>query len=299
MKHLQFFFIILILLSACEYEQRHNNNIPQGFEWTNLSKSITVFIKYKQKVNGYDVSAICLVNTLYNGKGYGRNNPNAIWGKGYLHFKGAERDFTIENQSFTDEILFNNNQPLKNGMIVEVDYTPFEICDSTDMTFNCTQSPFFFFDIDFDEEQELIVNLFEGMGYHGHNAFEIYKTNAPNINEHDILSPMKDTPFDRLHDYVSIDTVNKVITIPFDIGGARYGGIQKYGLINHQVFDYNTNTIKDIKRLELIGIEKYDWENADKTIRDSFNCYKPIIYYYKPNKGEWKLVDIENKPTHN
>ena len=44
------------------------------------------------------------------------------------------------------------------------------------MIFNGNESPFFFYDIDFDGEKELIVTLWEGMEYHAHNAYEVYKS---------------------------------------------------------------------------------------------------------------------------
>lgn len=107
---------------------------------------IQVHIKYKQKVNGYDISAVCFIDKEHNGMGYSRYNPNAIWGNAWLYFKNDKHELIVGNPSFTDEILFNNDKLLMNLMSVKVDYTPLEMTD--DSTFSGNESPFFFFDID-------------------------------------------------------------------------------------------------------------------------------------------------------
>ena len=112
-------------------------------------------------------------------------------------------------------------------MLIETDYIPFKPTNDTlnNMLFDGSQSPFFFFDIDFDGEKELIVTLWEGMCYHGHNAYKAYK--IPMTNECIILSPMQREPFDRLNDYTGIDTIKKEIEQPYDFG-IRFGEIEKY-----------------------------------------------------------------------
>ena len=73
------------------------------------------------------------------------------------------------------------------------------------MLFDGSQSPFFFFDIDFVGEKELIVTLWEGMCYHGHNAYKVYK--MPVENGCFVLSPIQGEPFDKLNGYTRIDSV--------------------------------------------------------------------------------------------
>lgn len=201
-----------------EEECSNTSTTPHGFEWTDYSKgdTICVYIKYKQRVNGYKVSAICLIDTSFNGVFYSYYNPTAINGHGFIHFQNDRHEFVVENPLFSDNNLSQNKQPLKNGMQIETDYIPFMPTDDTlNMIFDGSQSPFFFFDIDFDGEDELIVTLFEGMYYHGHYAYKSYKI-PDEYDEYTVLSPMQTKPFDNMNDYARIDTVGKTITMPYD-----------------------------------------------------------------------------------
>ena len=112
-------------------------------------------------------------------------------------------------------------------MLIEIDYIPFKPANDmlNNMLFNDSQSQFFFFDIDFNGEKELIVTLSEGIGFHGHNAYKAYK--IPMTNECIILSPVQREPFDKLNDYTGIDTIKKEIEQPYDFG-IRFGGMKKY-----------------------------------------------------------------------
>ena len=226
MKRLPAYLLALLLVRGCA----NTSTTLHSFERADYLKeedAICVYIKYKQQMGGYDVSAICVVDTIYNGEFYSWYNPTAINGHGFIHFKNDEHEFVVENPLFSDDNLSQNKQPLKNGMLIETDYIPFKPTNDTlnNMLFNDSQSPFFFFDIDFDGEKELIVTLFEGMGYHGHNAYKAYK--IPMTNECIILSPMQREPFDRLNDYTGIDTIKKEIEQPYDFG-IRFGEIEKY-----------------------------------------------------------------------
>ena len=228
-----------------------------------------VHIKYKQKVNGYGVSAVCLIDKEHNGVGYSRINQNAIWGNSWLYFKNDRHELIIRNPSFTDEILFNNDKPLMDMMSIEVDYTPFE--QVSDNTFSGNKSPFFFFDIDFDGEEELIVCQWEQMGYRGHHTYKAYKTN---VAEGSCMLPsMQGEPFDELNDYTIFDTPNKTINIPIEVG-LKMGGYKIYG----QKILY-----------ELKEIEEYDWEHT----RDlKYEFCEPTVYHYKMINGDKRLVKI-------
>ena len=106
MKRLLSYLGILSLLLV--YGCGNTNAISHGFEWADFSKQngLYINIKYKQKVNGYDVSAICLVDTFYEEQFY----------HGFIHFKNDEHDFIVENPFFSVNRLRQNKKPLKNGM---------------------------------------------------------------------------------------------------------------------------------------------------------------------------------------
>ena len=84
MKRLPSYLLALLLVCGCT----NTNTTIRGFEWADYSKedAICVYIKYKQQVGGYDVSAICVVDTIYNGEFYSWHNPTAINGHGFIHF---------------------------------------------------------------------------------------------------------------------------------------------------------------------------------------------------------------------
>ncbi len=141
MKQLPFYLLVLWLICSCT----NTNTTIRGFEWADYSKkdAIYVYIKYNQQVNGYDVSAICLVDTLYN-EFYSTYNSTAIKGHGFIHFQNDKYEFIVENPLFSDNSLNQNKLPLKNGMLIETDYIPFKPANSTlnNMLFNVSQSPF-------------------------------------------------------------------------------------------------------------------------------------------------------------
>lgn len=279
MKKIAFIISTIIALSACN-QQKHST-IPHGFEWADFSKQndLYIYIKYKQQVNGYDVSAICLVDTFYNEQFY----------HGFIHFQNDEHDFIVENPFFSDNSLRQNKKPLKNGMLIEADYIPFKAINDTlnNMLYSDSESPFFFFDIDFDGKKELIINLLEGMGYHGHSAYKAYK--IPTENDCIVLSPMQGEPFDNLNDYAEIDTIGKTITLPYDFG-IRLGGRKKYGLVTHLFFNESTDSLEERQIMELTDIEHYSWEHT-KGVK--YEACEPTVYHYKKVNGDMKLVNIE------
>ena len=84
MKRLPSYLLALLLVCGCA----NTSNTPHGFERADYLKeedAICVYVKYKQQVGGYDVSAICLVDTLYN-EFYSTYNSATIKGHGFIHF---------------------------------------------------------------------------------------------------------------------------------------------------------------------------------------------------------------------
>ena len=135
-------------------------------------------------------------------------------------------------------------------MLIEIDYIPFKPANDmlNNMLFNDSQSQFFFFDIDFNGEKELIVTLSEGIGFHGHNAYKAYK--IPMTNECIILSPVQREPFDKLNDYTGIDTIKKEIEQPYDFG-IRFGGMKGYGLVTTILSECNPLSFNQLLRIIL------------------------------------------------
>ena len=215
----------LILLASCKKASTVTNDVTTGYDMTN---SVTVNLQYAEPINGYTVTATCLVDTTSNYDSPNTNgNRNAIVGRAYIHFRNDTTQFTVENPLFSDYTLMANQTPLKAGINISATYTPFSPDTSSDnMVFNGNQSPFFFYDIDFDGEKELIITLWEGMEYHGHNSYEIYKIRNSEIDE--ILTPLTIPPFNRIDDYTQVDSVAKTISICKGIDAVKILGYDIY-----------------------------------------------------------------------
>lgn len=217
-------------------------------------------VHYKQKVNGYDVSAKILVDSIQE-----EYFSDIVGREAVLTFRKGKHEMTVVNPCYADKNLIESSCEKK---AIEIDYTPFNM--SEDNTFAGNQSPFFFFDVDFDGEEELIICLWEGMGYRGHHAYQAYKMN---VRTHQ-LSPMQEAPFNELNDYAEFDTINKTISIPQGVG-LKMGGRKVYGLVDGS--------------LELVERVEYDWEHT-KGVK--YEPCDPTIHHYRKKNGVMVLDTI-------
>ena len=228
MKQVLVLTLVMTVLStlSCTHSVETKNN--KSFEWEQFKKEneITVRIEYDNQISGYDVSAICFVDTLNNTDSpQTQNNRNAIVGRAIIHFKNDSTEFIMENPSFTDSILLANTTPLFDGLTKTVQYAPFVPNKEDNMILQGNNTPFFFYDIDMDGEEELIVTVWEGMCYHGHNSYEIYKLNQD--TNHLILAPLQQPPFNQINDYTEFDFMNRAIT-PHEIDAMKIQGDSTY-----------------------------------------------------------------------
>ena len=225
-----------------------------------------ISIHYKQKVNGYDVSVKILPDSIQEGY-----FSDIATREAELTFKKDNQELIVKNLYYGDKSLIADS--LTNGMTI--DYTLFEMSESG--TFRGNQSPFFFLDVDFDGEDELLVCLWEEMGYRGYHAYQAYETNVGGGTHQ--LSPIQDEPFNELNDYTEFDPINKTICIPQGVG-LKMEGKKVYGLADGS--------------LTLIGRVQYDWEHT-KGVK--YEPCKPTIYHYKIVNGTEILDRIERCPN--
>ncbi len=173
------------------------------------SDKLTVNILYKQKVGEYDVRVECLIDTVNSENVFlGYNYPetdNAIRGESTLRFVSVNDSFEVKLPDFTEHGLYNNTLPLSDGMTIEAEYTPYKPTANNEDFLLLTNSPFFFFDIDFDGEEELLINSYDTF-LKGHSEFTIYKRSENRI--------LTEPPYDAITDYTQIDTVNRLLHIP-------------------------------------------------------------------------------------
>ncbi len=260
----------------------YNEAIPQGFEWTRFyaikEDQRPLYIKYKQKVNGYDVSVMALYFVGVNDD----LEPSA-----YIHFqKDGEYCGTIKNDYFS--FPRPDDETLNKGVFVESDYTPFVTPEEDNELYGCQNSPFFFRDVDFDGKEELIITLFGGLGYHENDAYKAY-----NVDEdYTYFTPMQE-PFDLLSSYTTFDASKRTITTPYGYD-LKFTGHKIYGEVTHTVFDWNTNSLKEQKSIELIEIFYYDWKHTEGI---KYIYCDPNIYHYKIINGNAVLSEIEKCPN--
>lgn len=222
-------------------------------------------VHYNQKVNGYDVSAKILVDSIQE-----EYFSDIVGREAVLTFRKGKHEMKVVNPCYADKNLIESSCDKKT---IEIDYTPFNM--SEDNTFAGNQSPFFFFDVDFDGEEELIICFWEGMGYRSYHAYQAYKLD---VGSHQ-LSPMQEEPFNELDDYAEFDTINKTISIPQGVG-VKMGGKKVYGLVDGS--------------LELVERVQYDWEHT-KGVK--YEPCDPTIYHYKIVNGTEILDRIEKCPN--
>ena len=291
--------VYLCLLSdTCSYDELLHS--PNFFvKWASLLQGIDkseqyetdfesfnqprIFIKYKQPVNGYDVTVVCLP---YNYT-YDKERETEIWGNALLYFEKEDNRFYIYNESFSDSVLYYvNEQEVRDNMILELDHLP-----KSKNEYLSHNLPFFFSDVDFNGEEELIINNWK-CGIRHCNTYDVYKitnndvkqlTEAPFIN-----------PTGKISNYNSeFDSVNKTITIHKRTRSTYYGGYYKYGLVKR--VDLNSyDRLSKCNELELIEAKIIDYDRNTSTC--SFRQYKRIKDRLQ-KIGEGKYDDVSEYDT--
>ena len=177
-----------------------------------------IFIKYKQPVNGYDVTVVCLP---YNYT-YDKERNTEIWGNALLCFEKKDSRFYIYNESFSDSVLYYvNEQEVRDNMILELDYLP-----KSKNEYLSHNSPFFFSDVDFDGEEELIINNWR-CGTRHCNTYDVYKI----INNE--AKRLIVEPFNKIESHAEFDSINKTIILNC-YNGHRESYYKKYKQIDRE-----------------------------------------------------------------
>ena len=260
MKKLLLLCASLASLASCNFQRDKEHT----------EDNIYVHVNYKQKVNGYDVSASIITDSVRE-----EYFADIVTREAILTFIKDNQKLIVQNPCYAAKNFIGNTESFRKGMTIEAEYIPFKM--SARNTFSGNQSPFFFFDVDFDDEEELIVCLWEEMGYRGYHAYQAYKLNIGSGSHQ--LSPMQEAPFNELNDYTEFDTINKTISIPQGVG-VKMGGKKVYGLVD--------GSFALIERVE------YDWEHTQGV---KYEPCAPTIYHYKIVNGTEILDRIEKCPN--
>lgn len=259
MKKLLLLCACLTFLASCNFQRDKEH-----------TKNIYIHVNYKQKVNGYDVSAIIITDSVHE-----EYFADIVTREAMLIFKKDNQELTVLNPSYAAKNFIGYTESLRNGTTIEAEYIPFKLSEHN--TFIGNQSPFFFFDVDFDGVNELIVCLWEEMGYRGHHAYYAYKINVGSGTHQ--LSPMQEAPFDVLDDYTEFDPIYKTISVPQGVD-LKMEGKKVYGLVDDSFM--------------LIERVQYDWEHTKGM---KYELCEPTIYHYMIVDGKEILDKIERCPN--
>ena len=244
-------------------EKKQKAYIAQEFKDLNFPR---IYIKYKQPVNGYTVKVLWMPYT-YNGK-------TCEAGKAVLYFESEDNHFYIQTRSYSDTAVYSHTN-LKYGDILFWDYTT----KKKDEILS-EYSPFFFSDVDFDGEDELLINEHRG-GSRGTNSYEVYKIH-PYYAE-----IIKDAPFANLENgNTEFDLKNKTITSSFS-DSAFESVTYIYKAIKQEKIKYGDP--EPCYKFELVKVEFY----YQHTECNEYKVYIKDGYKYKLIKDE--IIPINQK----
>lgn len=236
-------------------------DIAQEFKDLNRPR---VYIKYKQPVNGYTVKVLWMPYTDENG--YTAETGNAI-----LYFENEDNHFYIQTKCYRDTAVYSHTH-LEDGDVLFWNYTPKKKGEILSK-----YSPFFFSDVNFDGEKELLINDYNG-GSRGSNSYEVYKIHPYYA---DII---KEAPFANLeNDMTDFDSANKTIACHYSLSS----------------FESTTHIYKQVKQEKIEWAEpedSYKFELVRVDIHNQYTDSKEHKVYIKDGY-KYKLVKDEKTPV--
>lgn len=136
------------------------NNIDSTQTTDTISKP-EVLIKYKSPVNGYNVVVEWLGADIID--------ESLAFGDVLIHFKKNDgTGFIVHNNAYWDEGLSVSDIETKASKTIELEYI------SKDDMYLATRSPFYFADMDFDEQDELVIVGWKGGRQYAH-LYDVYE----------------------------------------------------------------------------------------------------------------------------
>ncbi|WP_187368692.1 XAC2610-related protein [Parabacteroides johnsonii] len=248
-------------------QKKQEDYIAQEFKNLNRPR---IYIKYKQPVNGYTVRVLWMPYT-------DESEETSETGSALLYFESESNHFYIQTRSYRDTAVYSHTK-LKDGDILFWDYTP----KKKDEILS-EYSPFFFSDVDFDGEDELLINEHRG-GSRGTNSYEVYKIH-PYYAE-----IIKDAPFANLENgNTEFDLKNKTITSSFS-DSAFESVTYTYKAIKQEKIEYGDP--EPCYKFELVKVEFY----YRHTECNEYKVYIKDGYKYKLIKDE--IIPINQKDNY-
>lgn len=151
------------------------NNIDSNHKTDTVPQSITLI--YKSPVNGYNVVVEWLGAEIID--------EYLAFGDVLIHFKKNDgTGFTVHNIAYWDEGLNVSDIETMSDKTIELEYIP------KNDKYLATRSPFYFADMDFDEQDELVVVGWKGGRQYAH-IYDVYEIS--DSSAHQKTTPPFDT----------------------------------------------------------------------------------------------------------
>ena len=231
-----------------------------------------IHLYYRQKVNGFSVSVEFI-----------QSYDDLNFGKSILTFSKQGHTFQVFCDEFSDEQLIAEDTPyvrsqkainlttLKPGAEIYLNYVKPKINE-----YLSESSPFYFKDMDFDGEEELVVNNLQ-MGDRGYNTYDVFK--VFNVKKPQRL---KGLPF--TNDLYKITNYNvEYEPQTQSVLDKRYDGFDAYGHYRYKSIPAcGKGTLQRVFILEDAEDLGF-YHPKDKTASDSVNLIQPYKKYERVN----------------
>lgn len=235
-----------------------------------------IFISYNQKVNGYKVNVMWFPFDIQ----YIDQSP-AI-----LHFQNDTSGFYIYNPSFLETGVYEKfeKNSLKDGDTIYVNYTPKESSEyAEDFGYLADNNiPFFFQDVDFDGEDELLITNWQ-CGSKGSSTYDVYKVNQYYEYRLDMIK-LTDAPFYKMENgQTEFNPKEKTIKLH----------------LNFNAYEYAIHTYKQVRQEKIEWKEPevcYKFELVRVDIHNQYTDSKEHKVYIKDGY-KYKLVKDEKTPV--
>ena len=242
---------------------------------------LRIFISYNQKINGYKVNVMC----------YPEGNDCFDMNGAILHFQNDTSEFYIYNPSYHEIGIYEKygeKTTPKDGDIIYVNYTSKESSEYAEYYGYLADNnvPFFFQDIDFDGEDELLVTVWQ-YGSRGSSMYDIYKIRK------DYIEKMTEEPFDRIENVkTEFNIKEKTITISYNDFTDFESGILTYKPIKQERI-HDSLEPEIFYKFELVKVELYS-RHATNLIQ-IHKIYIKDGYKFKLIKNEERSVNQKEK----
>lgn len=236
MKNYILILLLLALTSCRGYDKQKSNDtqekelLIEAYESYDPLNQNWKYIQYKGEINGYKVGVYYELSRIEEPSTMNRlthtHKPAFIL---FKHKDGSR--FEVFTQSFNDWHI-NNQDAISDYSVSEYEYPHYDFNKAYNLNdelsiatgTNLEESPFFFGDVDFDGEDELMVCEYKIPRYNRYNCYDIEVSSSGRNAKLLTASPF----FHLVGRFSKFDKENKIIEI-----WSRSGDYDNYKIINN------------------------------------------------------------------